>query len=206
MVPSIVYAIGGTFDFYFSNNFLSSANSIILFLELTGLTSLITKGKIKNFIDFLTGVEVGLDTNARKNRVGKKNEKEIEKIIYDHFSCIEYIEIDKQLVISEFQEQGLLKNKKIDFIIKNKLNDKKVVIETSFYNSSGSKINETTKSFKKINDIVNNLENYYFLWVTGGKGLNSIKKTINENEKQFNFVKNKDNFVDSIKELLEIKD
>lgn len=188
------------------NEFLNSPKSIISFLELTGLSKLILEGKIKNFVDFLTGIEVGLDTNARKNRIGTKNEKEIDQIITKEFSKYQYISIDRQLILEEFKDKKLLKNKKIDFIITNQLNNKKVVIETSYYNSSGSKIIETAKSFENLNQIINDIENYYFLWIADGNGINSNSSFIIKNSEQFSFVKNKNNFINSIKEILEIKD
>ena len=193
-------------EIYKLNEFLNSSKSIITFLELTGLNKLILEGKIKNFVDFLTGIEVGLDTNARKNRIGTKNEKEIDQIITKAFSKYQYITIDRQLILEEFQNTNLLNNKKIDFIITNQLNNKKVIIETSYYNSSGSKIIETAKSFENLNKIIKDIENYYFLWIADGGGINSNGSFITKNSEQFSFVKNKNNFIDSIKEILEIKD
>lgn len=193
-------------EIYKLNEFLNSSKSIITFLELTGLNKLILEGKIKNFVDFLTGIEVGLDTNARKNRTGTKNEKEIDQIITKAFSKYQYITIDRQLILEEFKNTNLLKNKKIDFIITNQLNNKKVLIETSYYNSSGSKIPETAKSFENLNKIIKDIENYYFLWIADGGGINSNVSFITKNSEQFSFVKNKNNFIDSIKEILEIKD
>lgn len=193
-------------EIYKLNEFLNSSKSIITFLELTGLNKLILEGKIKNFVDFLTGIEVGLDTNARKNRIGTKNEKEIDQIITKAFSKYQYITIDRQLILEEFKNTNLLKNKKIDFIITNQLNNKKVIIETSYYNSSGSKIIETAKSFENLNKIIKDIENYYFLWIADGGGINSNVSFITKNSEQFSFVKNKNNFIDWIKEILEIKD
>ncbi len=188
------------------SNFLNSPKSIISFLELSGLSRLILDGKIKNFVDFLTGIEVGLDTNARKNRIGFKNEKEIDNIITNAFSKYQYISIDRQLILEEFKNKVFLKNKKIDFVLTNHLNNKKVIIETSYYNSSGSKIIETAKSFEKLNQIISEIQNYYFLWIADGAGINLTSSFITKNSEQFNFVSNKNNFVNSIKEILEIKD
>ncbi len=188
------------------SNFLNSPKSIISFLELSGLSRLILDGKIKNFVDFLTGIEIGLDTNARKNRIGFKNEKEIDNIITNAFSKYQYISIDRQLILEEFKNKVFLKNKKIDFVLTNHLNNKKVIIETSYYNSSGSKIIETAKSFEKLNQIISEIQNYYFLWIADGTGINLTSSFITKNSEQFNFISNKNNFVNSIKEILEIKD
>ena len=188
------------------SNFLNSPKSIISFLELSGLSRLILDGKIKNFVDFLTGIEVGLDKNARKNRIGFKNEKEIDNIITNAFSKYQYISIYRQLILEEFKNKIFLKNKKIDFVLTNHLNNKKVIIETSYYNSSGSKIIETAKSFEKLNQIISEIQNYYFLWIADGTGINLTSSFITKNSEQFNFISNKNNFVNSIKEILEIKD
>lgn len=185
---------------------VEDANKIIDFFNLTGLSKLIINGKIKNFVDYLVGVEVGLDSNARKNRFGLKNEKEIEKIIDSEFSKYPFIKIDKQLKISSFENNGSLKDKKFDFIIRNENNGKNVVIETSFYNAQGSKINETSRSFRKINEAIKNYsQTYSFVWIADGEGMNTIKNEIINNELSFDFLRSKNNFIDEIKKILEIK-
>ena len=47
---------------------LNNEADLIYLFEASGLLEFIIQGKIKNFVDYLTGVEVGKDTNARKNR------------------------------------------------------------------------------------------------------------------------------------------
>lgn len=184
---------------------LNTPEGIINFFNETRLNKLIINGKIKNFVDYLTGVEVGLDSNARKNRFGQKNEKEIEKIIYEEFSKYSFIKINKQLIISDFSNNSLLKNKKFDFVISNELNNKKVLIETTFYNTGGSKINETSKSFNKIYNEIKKYYNDGFLWVADGKGIESVKKYLINNFEDFDFIKNKTNFIQEIKKKLEIE-
>lgn len=184
---------------------LKTPEGIINFFNETGLNKLIINGKIKNFVDYLTGVEVGLDSNARKNRFGQKNEKEIEKIIYDEFSKYPFIKIDKQLILSDFSNNSLLKNKKFDFVISNELNNKKVLIETTFYNTHGSKINETSKSFNKINNEIKKYSNDEFLWVADGQGIESVKEYLINNFEDLDFIKNKTNFIQEIKKKLEIE-
>lgn len=184
---------------------LNTPEGIIDFFNETGINKLIINGKIKNFVDYLTGVEVGLDSNARKNRFGQKNEKHIEKIIFDEFSKYPFVKIDKQLILSDFSNNSLLKNKRFDFVISNELNNKKVLIETTFYNTGGSKINETSKSFNKINNEIKKYYNNGFLWVADGQGLESVKKYLINNFEDFDFIKNKKNFIQEIKKKLEIK-
>ena len=49
--------------------------------------------------DYLVGVKVGLDTHARKNRFGSKNEKEIEEIIKIEFQKYDFLNIQFHLSI-----------------------------------------------------------------------------------------------------------
>jgi type II restriction enzyme len=49
----------------------------------TGLFDLISHHLINNLFDYVTGVEVGMNTNARKNRTGKTMSKIVEGYILD---------------------------------------------------------------------------------------------------------------------------
>ena len=50
-------------------------------MKKTGLFKLLSKAKINSLLDYITGVEVGLDSNARKNRTGKVMENLVESYI-----------------------------------------------------------------------------------------------------------------------------
>ena len=51
------------------------------FMEKTGLFNLLENKIVNNLIDYVYGVEVGIDTNARKNRTGKSMEKIVESYL-----------------------------------------------------------------------------------------------------------------------------
>lgn len=186
-------------------DFKDDVDLVIEFINKTRLNKLIIEGKIKNFIDYITGVEVGIDTNSRKNRFGQKNEKDIWEIIYNEFKDIDYIKIEKQLILDNIENDNLIKrNKKFDFVITNTKNNISLLIETSYYNSNGSKINETSESFKKISEAISKYNNYQFLWVADGKGLSSIKKYLEKNFPEDDFICNKSQLVKVIKTKLKI--
>lgn len=51
--------------------YFQNPKQVYEFFCQTGLDEIFTNGKITNLHDYVFGVEVGLDTNARKNRSGK---------------------------------------------------------------------------------------------------------------------------------------
>ncbi len=55
----------------------------LTFVKKTGLSSLISSKRIKNLVDYIIGVEAGLDSNARKNRGGHAMEDIVEIFIND---------------------------------------------------------------------------------------------------------------------------
>ena len=157
---------------------IQTEEGVLKVFKESGLLEFILQGKIKNFVDYLTGVEVGKDTNARKNRYGKKFENSVEKIINQHFGNDPNIKIDKQVKVKNTDlNKTLIKVKKLDFIITNLRNQKTVLIETSHYNGSGSKINETGKSYLElINEINEYQANHQFLWIADGNGMYDLNK------------------------------
>lgn len=53
-------------------------------------------------------------------------------------------------------------------------------IETNFYGSNGSKLNETARSYKTITLETKELSNFTFVWFTDGKGWNSARHNLEE--------------------------
>ena len=53
-------------------------------------------------------------------------------------------------------------------------------IETNFYASGGSKLNETARSYKQIAQEVNTIDGFTFVWFTDGKGWQSAKRNLEE--------------------------
>ena len=58
-----------------------SDDDYVLFMRKTGLFDLLTNHLISNLYDYVLGVEVGLDTNARKNRTGTAMETLVESYL-----------------------------------------------------------------------------------------------------------------------------
>ena len=155
----------------------------IVFMNKTGLFDLLANRGVTNIIDFVLGVETGLDSNGRKNRGGHLMEDLIEGYLKS-----EGVEYYKEMYLKDIEEKwgidlSALSNngksaKRFDFVVKT--NNMIYGIETNFYTSGGSKLNETARSYKMIAEECKNIQGFKFVWFTDGKGWTSAKKNLEE--------------------------
>ena len=155
----------------------------IVFMNKTGLFDLLANRGVTNIIDFVLGVETGLDSNGRKNRGGHLMEDLIERYLKS-----EGVEYYKEMYLKDIEEKwgidlSALSNngksaKRFDFVVKT--NSMVYGIETNFYTSGGSKLNETARSYKMIAEESKNIEGFKFVWFTDGKGWTSARKNLEE--------------------------
>lgn len=160
-----------------------SLEQYIVFMNKTGLFDLLANRGVTNIIDFVLGVETGLDSNGRKNRGGHLMEDLIEGYLKS-----EGVEYYKEMYLKDVEEKwgvnlsSLSNNgksaKRFDFVVKT--NNMIYGIETNFYTSGGSKLNETARSYKMIAEECKNIEDFKFVWFTDGKGWTSAKKNLEE--------------------------
>ena len=174
------------------------------FLEGTGLAHVFKKSEIKDLVDYVFGVETGLDTNARKNRSGEITEKLVASILAK--ADIEY---QAQVSSYKFAEVSkvLGKDQKVfDFVIRTPV--KTYLVEVNFYSSGGSKLNEVARSYAEVGPKVNSIEGYEFVWITDGIGWNDAKNKLEEAfytiPKIFNLTSLKD-FIAIIKQEIQSK-
>lgn len=158
-----------------------------MFMRKTKLFDLLENHIVSNLVDYATGVETGLDSNARKNRGGHLMENLVESYIQkagfvrneNYFKEMYIHEIEEKwnVNLSAISNQGKME-KRFDFVIKT---DKQIyVIETNFYSSGGSKLNETARSYKTLAQEVLTIEGVTFVWFTDGCGWNSAKNNLEE--------------------------
>lgn len=161
---------------------------IVTFCEETGLLSFLTTSKINDMYSYIAGCSVGLDSNARKNRSGK----EMASIVLDLLSSDHNIDhIEQEISVDEIKERYNFdiklsaKNKRFDFsfIYKNKL----YLVEANQYKGGGSKINEVSRSYRKINDEIQKIKNVEFVWITDGRGWTSAKTDFTLNCKEIKY-------------------
>jgi len=176
----------GQIEFHFSEQ-NCSPEEYAKFMRKTGLFDLMENHIVNNLVDYVTGVETGLDSNGRKNRGGHLMEDLVESYLlkaglkknetYFKEMYIHEIEGRWGVDLSAISNNGNAE-KRFDFVVKGK--NKIYGIETNFYTSSGSKLNETARSYKTITLETRNLPYFDFVWFTDGWGWGSAKNNLKE--------------------------
>ncbi|GIW70448.1 MAG: type II restriction endonuclease MjaIII [Patescibacteria group bacterium] len=170
------------FDFSKTSYSKEEIESFADFILKSGLGELLQDRKIKNLVDYATGIEVGLDSNGRKNRGGKMMEILVEEFVRD--ICRELqIEYMPQANAEKIKQKWNIEvnvdksSRIIDFAI-NK-NGKLYFIEVNFYGGGGSKLKSTATEYIRMNEFWNN-QGIQFIWITDGSGWKSTLKPLRE--------------------------
>ena len=185
---SEIYAIDGDGEFLYSfRNMNYSPEQYKTFMRKTGLFNLMEKHIVSSLLDYATGVETGLDSNGRKNRGGHLMENLVESYLR-RAGLIAGNTYFKEMTISSIEAKWgldlfLLSNqgktvKRFDFVVKTP--EKIFGIETNFYASGGSKLNETARSYKNIALESRQIDGFEFVWFTDGHGWKSAKNNLEE--------------------------
>ena len=183
-----IYAIDGDgeFTYRFKKPNLT-AEQYKVFMRKTGLFDLMANHIVNNLVDYATGVETGLDSNGRKNRGGHLMENLVESFIKksgfikdeNYFKEMYIHQITEKwgIDLSAISNQGKME-KRFDFVIKT---DTMIYgIETNFYSSGGSKLNETARSYKTLSLETDTIDGFTFVWFTDGKGWTSARNNLEE--------------------------
>ena len=184
-----------------------SISDYVRFMKESGLFDLLQNHIINNLHDYVLGIEVGLDSNGRKNRGGHLMENLVENYIekagfikgknYFKEMYLKDIERKWNLDLSSMSGNNI-STKRFDFVIKT---DSQVyVIEANFYTGGGSKLNETARSYKMLAQESRKVKNVTFIWITDGIGWNSARKNL---EETFNVLDTMYNISDLEKGVLE---
>lgn len=180
---------------------LNSYKGVLKFLKETGVADVLQNKDVKNLVDYVFGVEAGLDTHARKNRSGDITELLLHRIL--SANGIEHRMEVSSHDFPKLQEALGTDEKWFDFMIKTKRCT--YLIEVNYYNEGGSKLNEITRAYRELSPIVNKVDGFEFVWVTDGRGWNSAKNKIEEAyngiDRMYNFESLSD-FMEEIKSEL----
>ena len=186
-----------------------SIKDYIRFMKESGLFDLLQNHIINNLYDYVLGIEVGLDSNGRKNRGGHLMENLVESYIIkagykkdiNYFKEMYLKDIEKKwnLDLSEMSGNNT-STKRFDFVIKT--DNQVYVIETNFYSGGGSKLNETARSYKMLAQESKKVEGVTFIWFTDGTGWNSARKNLEETFNELETMYNIDDLENGILENL----
>lgn len=205
-----IYAIDGDGDYTYNfKNPNLSVEQYEVFMRKTGLFDLIENHIVNNLVDYATGVETGLDSNGRKNRGGHLMETLVESFIqkagfvkdesYFKEMYIHQITDKWDIDLSAISNQGKTE-KRFDFVVKTP--NMIYGIETNFYGSGGSKLNETARSYKTLALETDTIDGFTFVWFTDGKGWTSARHNLEETfdvmEHVYNIKDIEDGIIDAI--------
>ena len=156
-------------------SYFISPKGVLEYIYETGLAEVFKNKEISNLVDYVFGIEVGLDTNARKNRGGDNMSKAV-SLLFDREGIYYKKEVNSTLFL-DIESLGV-DVKRFDFVIKTR--KKTYLIETNFYNTGGSKLNEVARAYSEVAPKINQYENYEFVWITDGQGWLSAKNKLEE--------------------------
>lgn len=157
------------------NTLFDSVEGVIEYIHGTGLDNVFRNKQIKNLVDYVFGVETGLDTNARKNRSGHLMENQVASILDN--AGVSY---RQEVYSTEYPELLVLgeDKKRFDFVIET--GHCKYLIEVNFYSGGGSKLNEVARAYSELSPKINAVEGFEFVWITDGIGWKSAKNKLEE--------------------------
>lgn len=171
-----------------------NAEKYFEFLDKSGLARLFQKDGIKNLVDYVMGVEVGLDSNGRKNRGGTLMEEITGAFLTDFcnkngYECLAQARPSAIKAKWGFDVKVDKSERSFDFAIYNTRNKKLKLFETNFYNGGGSKLKAVCGEFKSLYDELKT-QDIDFIWITDGLGWNTtqrpLEETYNHNDYVFN--------------------
>lgn len=183
-----IYAVDSDGEFFYNFKKINyPIEQYKVFMRKTGLFNLLENHIINNLVDYATGVEVGLDSNGRKNRGGDLMEDLVESYIvkagyirdknYFKEMYIHQITEKWNIDLSAISNQGKAE-KRFDFVIKTE--NMIYGIEANFYTSGGSKLNETARSYKQISQEADTIDGFTFVWFTDGNGWELARHNLEE--------------------------
>ncbi|MBQ7196622.1 MAG: type II restriction endonuclease [Synergistaceae bacterium] len=161
---------------------MQTLDQYVYFMRETGLFGMLVNPQRSSLYDYVTGVEVGMDSHSRKGRSGKKMEYLVESFIKATGKEYYY-----QMTLSQIKRKwhmdfsAITPRKKFDFVVKT--DNCVYAIEVNFYNNDGSKQTETARSYMMLAEESKSINNFKFVWITDGggwlKSRNSLEEAFN---------------------------
>ena len=158
------------------NSLFKSVDGVMEFLKDTGLAEVFQSRKVKDLVDYVFGIETGLDSNARKNRSGHVMENMVARLFDRHG-----VQYRQEVFSSEWPDITKVlgdDEKRFDFVIETV--SKTYLIEVNFYSGGGSKLNEVARSYSDIAPKINSVPGFEFVWITDGIGWKSVRNKLQE--------------------------
>ena len=176
-----------TLDFSAKTVCSESARRIAMFCGKVGILNLFAE--IKDAHDYLLGVEVGLDSNTRKNRSGHIFEEmvraKVSKFLPEGWKVIQN---DPDLSLYDSAGKSAAKAKTHDLVLYFGQRPR-IVIECNFYNTTGSKPISIAESYPDMEQAAAERE-LTFVWVTDGPAWRQMREPITRAMQRMSWILN----------------
>lgn len=184
----------GFFNIDFADIDLTNIEEYIDFIQDTGLFDFLKNHAQKSLVDFVYGIETGLDSNARKNRSGETMENVLERNVKKHCNQLGYkykIEATATWIKNNWGIDVPVdkSDRRFDAAIYDDIKNEIYVIETNYYGGGGSKLKSVAGEFKSLNHLVNG-NDIHFVWVTDGQGWHTARTPLAEAFADINYIFN----------------
>ena len=154
----------------------SRIDDYIKFIDQSGLLKFLQQHANRSLVDYVYGVETGLDSNARKNRSGTTMEgileRHVSKISKEH-----KLEWKAQATAQFIKDKWGIKvpvdksERRFDVAVYSREKHKVWLIETNYYGGGGSKLKAVAGEFTELSQfVVTSDDDVEFVWVTDGQG------------------------------------
>ncbi len=199
-------------------------NAHLRFIKESGLAEFLVEHPIQNFRDLARGIELGINTNARKNRGGKLGEDFLDqqlsqfatrvepdrssgKTVYtpvtDDFSFVNQgtIKVMQSAFTLDLTESNIPTNRRFDGAVYQKSTNHLALLEINFFNSGGSKLKSVAGEFTNLQSILEDA-GFQFIYITSGDGwahdISHISSAIEKIKYLFNFEMVKKGYIEQL--------
>ncbi len=140
----------------------------------------------RSLVDYVYGVEAGLDSNARKNRSGTTMEGILERHVAKISETLG-LEWKAQATAPFIKDNWNIEvpvdksERRFDVAIYSKEQHKIWLVETNYYGGGGSRLKAVAGEFTELSQfVVTSNDNVEFVWVTDGQGWKTAHLPLSE--------------------------
>lgn len=178
-----------TLSFYqldFNKINTKNIKSYVDFAEKSGILSFLKFEAKRSLVDYVYGVEAGLDSNGRKNRSGTTMEGILERNVASVSDKLGLQHCPQATATYVLEHWGIhvpvdKSQRRFDEAVFDPNTKKLWLIETNYYGGGGSKLKAVAGEFTTLNTFIStSTDNVTFIWVTDGQGWHTAHLPLEE--------------------------
>lgn len=156
------------------------------FMESTGLLEFLKSKANRSLVDYVYGVEVGLDSNARKNRSGTTMETIVDNhvdTLCKELNLVHVAQATPKYISTHYNINVPVdkSSRRFDEAIYDSKRNKLWLIETNYYGGGGSKLKAVSGEFQTLKNLIDTAEDdIEFIWITDGQGWHTASLPLGE--------------------------